>query len=32
LGRRHRNRRFDNNDLAWRNRGRRVGRRVIDNR
>ena len=32
FGRRHRNRRFDNNDLAWRNRGRRVGRRVIDNR
>jgi hypothetical protein len=34
LGRRlrHRNHRFDNNDLVWRNRGRRVGRRVIDNR
>ncbi len=30
--RRHRNRRFDHNDLVWRNRGRRVGRRVIDNR
>jgi len=29
---RHRNRRFDNNDLVWHNRGRRVGRRVIDNR
>jgi hypothetical protein len=28
---RHRNRRVDN-DLVWRNRGRRVGRRVIDNR